>query len=80
MSLFKRLRSLRHRGDLEGELEEEVRFHPERILYARLATPSATYDRSHQKALFMEQVLQRVKSLPGVSAAAVAHSQLPCGP
>jgi putative ABC transport system permease protein len=55
----------------------DLGFNPERVLYARLATPSAVYNRSHQKGIFMEQVLARVKALPGVSAATIAHSQLP---
>jgi putative ABC transport system permease protein len=55
----------------------DLGFRPERILYARLATPNGGYDRGQQKELFMERVLQRVKALPGVSDATIAHSQLP---
>jgi predicted permease len=55
----------------------DIGFNPEMTLYARLATPGATYDRSKQKASLMEQIVRRVKSLPGVSVVAVAQSQPP---
>lgn len=55
----------------------DIGFNPERILYARLATPAGTYDRSMRKAELMERILQRVRTLPGVTVAAVAQSQPP---
>jgi putative ABC transport system permease protein len=47
----------------------DLGFNPERVLTARLPLPSS-YKTAQQKKAFFEQVLQRVGSLPGVTAVA----------
>jgi len=49
-------------------------FNPTNILYARLGFPDGPYDTADQKRLFFQQVLDRVKALPGVVAVTEADA------
>jgi putative ABC transport system permease protein len=43
-------------------------FDPRRVLTAQIVLPSARYDEPQQQAAFYEQMLQRIKALPGVES------------
>jgi putative ABC transport system permease protein len=49
-------------------------FDPSNILFAQLSTRNVSYDRVEQQKVFFQQVLERVRSLPGVNAVAVGSS------
>ena len=53
-------------------------FKAEQLLTLRLFPPASTYADDHQEAAFYENLLQRVRSLPGVKEAAVADG-MPLG-
>jgi putative ABC transport system permease protein len=57
----------------------ELGFNPSHILYAELALPNARYNTSDEKKHFLQQVLGRVKTLPGVMAATVTFGLPPFG-
>jgi putative ABC transport system permease protein len=48
-------------------------FDPENLLTMKIALPDAQYPKTDQRVLFLDQLLERVKSLPGVKAAAVTN-------
>ncbi len=52
----------------------DLGFDPTSILYARLGFPDGRYDTAEQKRLFFQQVLDRVKALPGVVAVTEAYT------
>ena len=52
----------------------DLGFNPTNILYARLGFPDGPYDTAEQKRLFFQQVLDRVKALPGVVAVTEAYT------
>ena len=55
-------------------------FDPQRMLYAWVATPEGgPYETAIKKKLFYEQILQRVKGLPGVTNATISLSTPPLG-
>jgi putative ABC transport system permease protein len=55
-------------------LETDLGFNPDRLLSMQISLPSAQYpDRGRQRA-FYEQVLERVRALPGVESAAMADN------
>jgi len=58
----------------------DLGFNPEHMLYTRIV-PAADdrYDTAEKKKLFFEQVLQRVRALPGVTTATVSLSVPPLG-
>jgi putative ABC transport system permease protein len=47
----------------------DLGFRPEKLLTMQMALSSAKYQQHHQRVAFIEQVLERVKSLPGVVSA-----------
>ncbi len=57
----------------------ELGFNPSHILYADLALPNARYGTSDEKRHFLQQVLGRVKAVPGVTAATVTFGLPPFG-
>jgi len=57
----------------------ELGFNPSNILYASLAMPNAHYNTSEEKKHFLQQILARVKTLPGVTAATVTLGLAPFG-
>lgn len=57
----------------------ELGFNPSHVLHARIPFPAGTYNTRAQQKVFFEQVLARIKSLPGVIAAAEAVSVPPYG-
>ena len=54
-------------------------FNPSAILFAQLTLPQGHYDTAERKKIFFQQVLDRVKALPGVVAAAETFSRPPFG-
>jgi putative ABC transport system permease protein len=50
----------------------DLGFNPANILFAQLSFPRGRYDTTPQKKVFFQQVLERVKGLPGVTAATVS--------
>lgn len=57
----------------------DLGFNPSNILYAGLAMPNSRYNTSEEKRHFLQQVLGRVKALPGVTAATVTLGLPPFG-
>jgi putative ABC transport system permease protein len=57
----------------------DLGFNPRNILYAELALPNARYNTSDEKRHLLQQVLGRVKALPGVTAATVTIGLPPFG-
>ena len=57
----------------------ELGFNPSNVLFANLAMPNQRYNTSDQKTRFLREVLQRVKALPGVTAATVTFGLPPFG-
>jgi len=57
----------------------DLGFNPGHVLHARIPFPAGAYNTRAQQKTFFEQVLARVKSIPGVSAAAEAASLPPYG-
>jgi len=47
----------------------ELGFRPEKLMTMQMALPSAKYQEHRQRVAFIEQVLERVKGLPGVVSA-----------
>ena len=50
----------------------DLGFDPDRIVAARLSPPTGAYEKPEQLRRFLQQVVQRVSALPGVTAAADA--------
>ncbi|MGC1830114.1 MAG: ABC transporter permease [Candidatus Acidiferrales bacterium] len=57
----------------------DLGFNPHNLLFARLALPKGRYDTADQKRLLFQQILERLNSLPGVTASAVTISLPPFG-
>jgi putative ABC transport system permease protein len=57
----------------------DLGFNPSNILYTGLAMPISRYNTSEEKRHFFQQVLARVKALPGVTAATVTIGLPPFG-
>jgi putative ABC transport system permease protein len=57
----------------------DLGFRPERILLVGMPLPPKRYTTIEQRNAFARDVLERVKSLPGVQAAAVGNGGLPFG-
>jgi putative ABC transport system permease protein len=57
----------------------DLGFDPSNILYVNLALPNARYSTADEKRHFLQQVLGRVKTLPGVTAATVTFGLPPFG-
>ena len=57
----------------------DLGFNPSHILYAGIALPNARYNTAEEKAHFFQQVLARVKALPGVTAATLTIGLPPFG-
>ncbi len=57
----------------------DLGFNPSHILYADLALPNQRYNTSDEKKVFLRQVLQRVKALPGVTSATMTFGVPPFG-
>jgi putative ABC transport system permease protein len=57
----------------------DLGFNPRNLLFVRLALPKGRYDTAAQKSLLFQHVLERVNSLPGVTAATVTISLPPFG-
>jgi putative ABC transport system permease protein len=55
----------------------DVGFNPGSVLYARLSLPEGRYDTAEQKKLLFQKILDHVKVVPGVIAAAEATSPPP---
>lgn len=54
-------------------LDVDLGFQPERVLTVRLSLPPHRYTTLEQRNLFARQVLDEVRSLPGVEAAAIGN-------
>lgn len=50
----------------------DLGFEPERLMTMRIALPATKYSEAEQQRLFFNEVLDRVRVLPGVSSAALA--------
>jgi predicted permease len=59
---------------LAGLRSRDPGFSVEQVITAKLSLPEAKYGRGEALALFQEQVDERLRALPGVHAAAVAHA------
>jgi putative ABC transport system permease protein len=59
---------------LAGLRARDPGFTVEQVITAKLSLPEAKYGRGETLALFQEQVDERLRALPGVHAAAVAHA------
>jgi putative ABC transport system permease protein len=57
----------------------DLGFNPSNILYSGLALPNVRYNTSDEKRHFFQQVLARVKALPGVKAATLTIGLPPFG-
>src|SRR5262245_16402356 len=57
----------------------DLGFNPENILFARLTFPRGQYDTAAEKQRFYEQLLPRLRALPGVVAATETTSLPPYG-
>lgn len=57
----------------------DLGFNPHNLLWARVALPKGRYDTAAQKRLLFQQILERVRSLPGVNASAVTMALPPFG-
>jgi putative ABC transport system permease protein len=57
---------------------EPLGFQPAGVLTMRVALPAASYEKPEQVVLFFQQLMDRVRQLPGVRAAGAARS-LPLG-
>jgi predicted permease len=57
----------------------ELGFNPAHMLYAWVSTEHSSYGAAANKKLFYEQVVQRVKALPGVTNATISLSTPPLG-
>jgi putative ABC transport system permease protein len=57
----------------------DLGFNPENILFARLSFPRGQYDTAAEKQRFYEQLLPRLRALPGVVAATETTSLPPYG-
>jgi putative ABC transport system permease protein len=57
----------------------DLGFDPSNILYAGIALPNARYNTAAEKTHFFQQVLARVKALPGVTAATLTVGLPPFG-
>ena len=55
----------------------DIGFNPADVLYADLALPEGRYDTAVQKQIFFRKILDRMKAIPGVTAATVASSMPP---
>ena len=55
----------------------DLGFNPSNVLYASLAMPDQRYSTAGEKNVFLRQVLQRIKALPGVTAATVTSGAPP---
>jgi putative ABC transport system permease protein len=49
-------------------------FRPERVMAFRVALPNASYPEAHQRVAFFDQLLERLSSVPGVTAAAMIQA------
>src|SRR6185369_17237746 len=54
-------------------------FQPDRVLMVGLPLPPKRYATYEQRIAFSESVLERVKAIPGVQAAAIGNGGLPFG-
>lgn len=57
--------------------EVNIGFDPAHVIYAELSFPESQYDTSEQKRVFIEKVLDRLATTPGVIAATEADSLPP---
>ena len=57
----------------------DVGFQPERVLMVNLPLPPKRYSTIEQRNAFAQNVLERVKNLPGVQTAAIGNGGLPFG-
>jgi putative ABC transport system permease protein len=60
-----------------GLTHVELGFNPEHVLAAHLPLPASSYKTAAQRKLFRQQILQRVRALPGVTAAGEAIATPP---
>src|SRR2546426_2982280 len=59
----------------------ELGFHPERVMTVNLPLPPRHYATWNERNRFAQELLERVKNLPGVQAATIGNGGLPlCGP
>ncbi|MEE9235056.1 MAG: ABC transporter permease [Candidatus Acidoferrales bacterium] len=56
-----------------GLLNADLGFDPDRVLGFHLSLPQGKYPGARRQVLFFEQVLERMKALPGVEGAAVVN-------
>lgn len=57
----------------------DLGFNPDHVLAARIPFPRGRYDTAEQKRVFFTSVIQRIQTLPGVTAAATTSSVPPSG-
>ena len=59
--------------------QADLGFHPDRLLTFRVPLPEARYTNRDRRVAFFQELLRRVETVPGVSAAAVNTSVHPLG-
>jgi putative ABC transport system permease protein len=62
-----------------GLLKTDPGFHPERTLTVDIQLPPKQYSTLEQRNIFGKTLLERVKNLPGVSAACIGNGGMPFG-
>ena len=62
---------------LAALLQVDLGFRPERVLLVGLPLPPKRYATLEQRNAFAEEVVQRVRSLPGVASVAVGNGEMP---
>jgi len=65
--------------NFEGLLKTNPGFHPERTLMVSVQLPPKQYSTIEQRNIFSQNLLERVKNLPGVEAATIGNGGLPFG-
>jgi putative ABC transport system permease protein len=65
--------------NFEGLLNTDPGFHPERTLMVSVQLPPKQYSTIEQRNIFDQNLMERVKNLPGVQAATIGNGGLPFG-
>jgi putative ABC transport system permease protein len=65
--------------NFEGLLKTNTGFHPERTLMVNVQLSPKQYTTIEQRNIFCQNLLERVKNLPGVRAATIGNGGLPFG-
>jgi len=65
--------------NFEGLLKTDPGFHPERTLMVNVQLPPKQYSTIEQRNIFDQNLMERVKNLPGVQAATIGNGAMPFG-